>query len=829
MKDRFQRIREIRNLPSTSLRIIFLALLMLSAMGALAAKLWHEQVTDSRKWRDKIKTSSKVSVRIPSIRGDILDRNGWVLAENQASYGVDFYFPQMVESMKDTVKERNHEKIAEAQKAGRRVAKDELSELPLREEELTRDGMRKKVKIPDIVSIINTEVKPKLDALGLSEDDPAASLEYHSEDLEKHYLAREHVPYTFLENVKFSTVARISENDVGLPGVEVCIRPMRRYLYGAFGCHMLGYVGRPEDESKELDYYVQANGEKTGEKTFDYYKSDIVGRASIEKYCDEWLRGKPGKRVLERSAKGKIGAEIERIQPTPGNNVYLTIDARIQMIAEQTLREAGVGRAAVVVVDPNNGDILAMACVPSYDPNTFVEQLSAMNEDKTDPLLPRYVQCYPPGSTYKQVTALAILRSGISPNKSLTCTGGVRYGGRFMKCTSSHGSRDLSGAIMKSCNSYFYQMSNLIGGNGSPKDGFEQIEAIGQALGLGMISKLPITGEDPGVLPGPKYFTAKGLLSDLNSNGQLANTSIGQGKVEVSPLQMAMITATVANGGKSYYPRLVSRVVDNDRNDVRDENGELVVPIEPRLRANLLEMGLKASDIEIVRRGMWKVVNDPGGTGQRAKIKGVEVAGKTGTAQAYRLEKTVDENGKTKAEKKDDYRVWFTEFAPYKDPKYAICVMVESGGTKARGGSVAAPIATKIMRESLALIAFDKKDEGDAKFSPAFLNAVAGSFTTINEVKVSDDGSLTKIVADAFKEPPPGAPRADDDEHIERDENAPVDRRKRTEANVAAKKAADARGSMQPAAKPVRQPTWFERAILGRKPISPTTEQPRTR
>ena len=823
MKDRFQRIKEIRNLPSVSLRIISLALLMLSAMGALAAKLWHEQMTESEKWRKRIKTSSEVTVRIPSIRGDIRDRNGWPLVENEASYGVDFYFPQMVESMKDTVKGRNHEKIAEAQKAGRRVAKDELVELPLREEELTRDGMRKKVKIPDIVSIINTEVKPKLDALGLSEDDPAASLEYYSEDLEKHYLAREHVPYTFLENVKFSTVARISENDVGLPGVEVCVRPMRRYLYGAFGCHMLGYVGRPEDESKEPDY-LQANGEKT----FDYYKSDIVGRASIEKYCDKWLRGKPGKRVLERSAKGKIGAEVERIQPTPGNNVYLTIDARIQMIAEQTLREAGVGRAAAVVVDPNNGDILAMACVPSYDPNTFVEQLNAMNEDNTDPLLPRYVQCYPPGSTYKQVTALAILRSGISPYKTWNCTGGVKFG-KFMKCTGSHGPRDLWGAIMKSCNSYFYQMSNNIGGNGNPKDGFEQMEAVGQALGLGMTSGLPIDGEEPGVLPGPKYFASKGLLSEMDSGGHLANASIGQGKVEVSPLQMAMITATVANGGKSYYPRLVSRVVDNDRNDVRDENGELVVPIEPRLRANLLEMGLKASDIEVVRRGMSKVVNDPYGTGQKAKIKGIEVAGKTGTAQAYRLEKTVDENGRTKSEKKDDYRVWFTEFAPYKEPKYAICVMVESGGTKARGGSVAAPIATKIMRESLALIAFDKKNEGDEKFRPAFLGAVAGSFATINEVKVSDDGSLTKMVADAFKDQPPGAPRADDDEHIERDENAPIDRRKRTEANVTAKKAADARGSTQPSAKPVRQPTWFERAILGRKPNSPTTEQPRTR
>ena len=827
MKNRFQRIREIRNLPSASLRVIFFGLVMLSGMGALAAKLWKEQTAQHAKWVGKIKSVGKVIVRIPSNRGDILDRNGWVLAENRASYGVDFYLPEMVEAMKDTVKERNKEKLAKLHEEGKHLTKKEIEEtlekLPLREVDVARGEMMARVSIPHIVTIIKNEVQPKLYRLGL-DDDPAAKLDFNASILEKHYFAREHVPFAFLENVKFDTVAKISENDLGLAGVDPCMRPVRHYLYGAFACHMLGYVGNTKDEAEEADYYTTNDrGEK--KPAFDYYKADIVGQYGIEKHCDKWLRGKPGQRILERSAKGKTGAETGRIEPTPGNNVYLTIDARIQMSAEKALRESGVGRAAVVVVDPNNGDILAMACVPNYDANTFVEKLDELEQDETDPLTPRCTQSYPPGSTFKQITALAGLRGGISPTKTWSCTGGVTYGNRLMKCTGSHGSMNMSDGIMKSCNSYFYQMSNAIG-TGS-KDGFAQVEAVGQALGLGMKSGLPLDGETAGLLPGPKYFTSKGLLSEMDSGGQLANTSIGQGKVSVSPLQMAMITASVANGGKSYYPRLVSRVVDSERNDVRDENGELVVPVEPKLRANLLDIGLKASDIEILRKGMWRVVNDGGGTGQGAKIKGIEVAGKTGTAQVSRRLNERDAKGNWVTSK--DYHVWFTEFAPYKDTRFAICVMVESGGDKARGGSVAAPIATKVMREALALVALDKKEESDEKLRPALLTAVAGNFTPVSRVTMAADGTLSKIVADGFKDERPGAPRATDDEPMDHDENAPVLDRKRTEAAIAAKKAADARGTMKASDKPVRQPTWFERTVLGRKPISSPSEQPRTR
>jgi penicillin-binding protein 2 len=266
----------------------------------------------------------------------------------------------------------------------------------------------------------------------------------------------------------------------------------------------------------------------------------------------------------------------------------------------------------------------------------------------------------------------------------------------------------------------------------------------------------------------------------IESSGNIANTSIGQGMVQCSPLQIAMMSATVANGGTSYYPRLISRVVDSEGNDVRDADGNLSVPVEPRIRANLREFGLTPTQIEVVRRGMWKVVNDPGGTGSRAAIKGVEVAGKTGTAQFKREIKP--------GEFVKDNRVWFTCFAPYNQPKYAVCVMVE--GAKS-GGGVAAPIVQKILKESLAL---------EAGYDPkvTWLNPAQGSFDPIEQITLKDDGSLTKLVATAFQNTDQRPDARNEDTAVDNGD-AQVERRgARKEATGADVRAsADARGKVQ--------------------------------
>ncbi len=696
-----RRFLKLRMLSSTAIRVYVLGSFMLGMLGVLSAKLWHEQVTNSKKWSDRVRKSSSVTVRIPSVRGEIRDRNGITLVANRSSYCVDFYLPQMVE--------------------GYRELND--GKAPLVNYRTTRDGMQADVKVADIVEIVNDTVIQRFEDLQLARD-------YNAAQLERHYRTNDQVPYNYLEDADFNTVAKISENDLGVPGVEIALRPVRQYLYGSLASHILGYVGAPEDIDKLKDI-----------KDFTYYQPEVQGRSNIEKAYDQWLRGTPGRRILERSAKNKIGAELSREEPTPGANVYLSIDARIQTIVEQTLKQAGVGRAAVVVMDPQNGDILAMASVPNYDPNMFIPKISEedyarLNDDSTDPLVNRAIQAFAPGSTYKIVSALAGFLGGLKPNVTFSCAGGVTYGNKFMKCWiaekgGAHGPLNLTGAIKNSCNSYFYQWGN--------KAKLINYEKIGDALGLGTRSGLPLSGESPGTLPGPRWLAAQGQSALENSSGHIANTAIGQGAVTASPLQMATVCMTVANGGTSYYPRLVSRLVDASGEDVRDANGSLVVPVEPKVRANLREMGFSAGDIEAVRQGMWKVVNEPGGTGAKARIKGIEVAGKTGTAQFWRIIER-DARGRITKKEKDNH-VWFMCFAPYKNPKFAICVMIQ--GAKS-GGGVAAPVAHKILTESLAL---------DGGYSPQIVwrEPIHGHISQIAEINLKEDGSLGMLVASTFK------------------------------------------------------------------------------
>jgi penicillin-binding protein 2 len=764
-------------------RVLFLAVFMLLALGVLVQKLWHEQVERQQKWTDRVRKGSVVSVRNPSVRGQIHDRRGITLVANRSSYCVDFDLPEIVK--------------------GYRAAHNGMA--PTKDYWATIDQMPELVKVPDIVTILNEWVIPKFAKLELEKEDAAVRLDYNADQLERHFRTNERVPYQFLYNVSFETVAKLAENDFGVQGVDITVRPVREYIYGAMAAHLLGYVGKPEDINKERDI-----------KSFTYYQPDVVGRASLEQAFDRYLRGRPGKRVLERTPKGRVGKELEDqyVRPTPGAHVYMTLDARIQMIVENALRDAEVGRAAAVVVNPSNGDILAMASVPSYDPNIFIpaipeEEMTRFDEDETDPLLNRDIVGYVPGSTFKVVTALAGLASGISPTRPYHCSGGVQYGNKYMKChisPRSHGSLAMSDGLKKSCNCYFFQLANDIG-NGRSKTGLDYIERIGTAMGLGVRSDLPVSGEKAGLLPGPRWLNANGLASMIESSGNIANTSIGQGMVQTSPLQMAMVTATLANGGTSYYPRLVSRVVDSEGNDVRDADGNFAVPVEPKVRANLRDLGLTASQIEVVRKGMWRVVNEAGGTGSKAAVKGVEVAGKTGTAQFKR--ETSD------GEVVKDNRVWFMCFAPYNQPKYAICVMVE--GAKS-GGGVAAPIVQKILRESLAL---------EAGYEPtvAWLDPVKGNFDHIELVPVAEDGTLTKLVAGAFAgtDARPSA-RSDDEETSVDHGNEQVVKRDKTRDGPApdVRKAADARGRV--VSRPqggIRKPSFFERVFGPRQRPNP--------
>jgi len=641
-------------------RILFLAALVLVALAAIAVRLWFVQVKMVDYYRGRIQGSSEVTVRIPSVRGEIRDRNGIPLATNRPSYEVDFYLPDLVSGYK---KQYGQPPMVEFR------AKDS-------------NGMLHDRKEADIVQIVDKTIIPRLEELKVAEP-------YNSRRLRTHYRNNTLVPFAYREDLDFATFSKFAEKDLGLPGVQVNVRPVRKYLYNALGAHLLGYVGSAKDINELPDI-----------KDFNFYEPDIQGKTNIELYLDDALRGKPGKRILKKNPKNRLEGEKEVIQPKPGANVYLTIDARMEYITERALRS--VGRAAAVVVDPNTGQILAMASVPSYDPNKFIPAISArdwaeLKDADADPLTNRAISAFAPGSSYKITTALAGITRGLAKSV-FTCNGGVTYGNTYMRCWiqaehgGSHGPQTLTEAIKNSCDAFFYQYGNAAG--------IDAIDAVGKTLGLGEVSGIELTNEAPGILPSPEWL--KSSHNQRWSQGQTANTSIGQGYVLTTPLQMAMIAATVANGGISYQPSLVYQIQESDGMAVRRPE---------KIRGDLTKANKLSSDqVEIVRKGMWRVVNDSG-TGTRAKVPGVTVAGKTGTAQAW-------------TEGKKDDNAWFIAFAPYEHPKLALAVLVQGGKA---GGEVAAPIAAKIIEECLAL------ERGyDPQIRP--MDAAVGSFKEVDRV-----------------------------------------------------------------------------------------------
>jgi penicillin-binding protein 2 len=641
---------------SPLLRLQFLGFLMLLGLGALAARLWWVQVARGAEWTARIRGSSEATVRIPSIRGEIRDRNGVPLVQNRASYEVDFYLPEMVKGYRQR-----------------------YGQPPITDYRGTISGMPKDLKEPDIVKIVNGGIVPRLDDLDLARD-------YNASQLQKHYRTNTEVPYTYIKDIDFPTMAKFSEHDVGLPGVDIAIKPVRSYVYGAFAAHLLGYVGAPDDINKE------------DAKKYTFYQGDVDGKSNIEKLMDEYLRGKPGVRHLRRNAKGQIDNVLKEDPPQQGANVFLTLDARIQAIAEEALR--AVSRAGAVVVDPNNGNILAMVSVPSFDPNTFIPSIKAkdwkaLQKDEGDPLVNRAISALPPGSTFKLVTAFAGLRGTKNlANAKYGCFGGVSYGDHFFRCWVAekhytHGTIGLADALKVSCDSFFYQYGNAAG--------IQSIDVVGKLLGIGEESGLHLSGEQTGNMPGPEWMEIH-HPRERWSQAQTANVSIGQGYTLVSPLQLAMAYVAAANGGTCYYPRLVDKVLDQNDTPVVDEQGK-TVNFAPRIRADLRNE-VSPQDMELVRRGLWKVVNEDGGTGGRARLENVVVAGKTGTAQA--TDRGQEENV-----------AWFTCFAPFDHPKYVVAVMVQ--GASGHGGEVAGPIATRILERTLA------QDEGNFDMQVAWL------------------------------------------------------------------------------------------------------------
>jgi penicillin-binding protein 2 len=662
-------------------RLGVLALLIFAAIGMLLSRLWNVQVVNSDSARARSEEQTTVRARIAPARGAICDRNGVMLAENRPSFDIDFYLGDL------------RRDYAESHKGN-------VPRLQLRP---TKDG--KKRSEDDIVEIVRRSIEPIKDTLGLT-----APL--NEKEIREHFRTDPDLPYHYMSDLDFATVANFEERNLGVTGIRIAQNPAREYTYGAFAAHILGYVGKADNQNEHL--------------ASDGTPYETIGRHGIEAIMDAQLQGEPGSTIQRVSSQGyyiedkKLEATFQ--PPTMGSTLYLTIDARVQYIAETAMRHANVGRGAVVVMDPRNGDVLAMVSVPSYDPNKFIPNIpakdwDALNQDPTAPLYNRALHAYVPGSTYKILVALAGLKSGnCTVDTSFDCPGGIQIDDHFFKNSDSTaaGVMSLVHAICVSSDVYFYQYGI--------KAGIEAIDSMGKLAGFG--HKWGLLGdadEAAGILPGPEWMKEndKWLIKTHNidhwSRAQTANTSIGQGFVQNTPLQMATFLCAVANGGTVYQPRLYSRVVDY-KGDTKAE-----IPAGQVYST----LGVKPSDLKAVQEGMREVVAE--GTATLAQVPGVQIAGKTGTAQAW-----TKVNGETRR----DLKCWFYCYGPAGPTdvaRYVTCVVVE-GGTW--GGTTTAPIAQEIMSRLFAM------DKG-ATENIAFLQPAQGNFNGVGAVDTTTNINST--------------------------------------------------------------------------------------
>ena len=456
-------------------------------------------------------------------------------------------------------------------------------------------------------------------------------------------------PIRLKQGLSFTEVALIEARRSDFPGLIVEAEVSREYLYGDVGSHLIGYLGKL-NPSQSKDPALK-----------DIPPDTFIGQWGVELLFDKSLRGTLGKRVIEVDALGREIRLLQEKPPIKGKDITLSIDINLQEEAEKAFGEKA---GALVAIKPDTGEILGMVSKPSFDPNLFAKGISydkwiAITQDKKNPMLNRALQSqYPPGSVFKIVTAIAGLEEGvISPETRVDCRGGIDYGRWHFGCwrKQGHGVVSLHRAIVESCDVFFYEVGKRLG--------IDKIYDYATGLGLGRKTGIELGRERQGLIPNTNW-----KLENKKHPwylGETFNAAIGQGYVAVTPLQLAVMTSTIANGGNLYKPTLI-------------KDAQPIISGKAKVRPETLE---------IIKKGLSGVVNESGGTGWAAKSQIVSIAGKTGTAQVVAIKR----DSQSLPEKFRDH-AWFVAFAPVENPEIALSVFVEHGG---HGGGAAAAIAKR--------------------------------------------------------------------------------------------------------------------------------------
>ncbi|NVL90238.1 MAG: penicillin-binding protein 2 [Desulfobacterales bacterium] len=478
-------------------------------------------------------------------------------------------------------------------------------------------------------------------------------------------------PILLMRDVSRDAVAIIEAHRLDLPGIVITVEPTRHYIEDNRASHLLGYLS-------EI-----SRGELKSGSFPDNKMGDFIGKFGVEKALEPYFHGRRGKQHVEVNAFGLVTRILKTEEAIPGKNIYLTLDIKLQRKVEALL-SGKVGTA--IAMDPSNGHILAMASSPAYDPNAFAEGMTYelwnnLASDQFHPMENKAIQGqYPPGSTYKIVTAIAGLEEGvITEHTRLFCPGHYRYGNRTFRCwrRGGHGSMNIIDALAQSCDVFFYQVGEKLG--------VDRLARYANACGLGSPTGIDLDKEANGLVP-----TSVWKLNRMGipwQGGETLSVAIGQGFNLVTPVQMLSLISAVANGGIRYKPSVVGRVESPD--------GSLV---EKQLPVALGRFSASTKTLQLIMRGLVDAVNKTTGTGWIVRIPGVNVAGKTGTAQVVALEE--DDKGKPLESQPRHLRdhAWFIAFAPAEEPKIAVAVLIEHGG---HGSKAAGPVAREMIRTYL--------------------------------------------------------------------------------------------------------------------------------
>ena len=635
--------------PKYRFRLYLLTALVLAGCGTLLSRLYEFQIDRRAHFVANIPTTHNVEIYEPGVRGPITDRHGVVLARNRRSYELVFNLQDIYQNY-------------QAEQKALRDLQEENTEAP-ESIVIDDDNPERQASEEEIVRIIRESVVPRLESFGLTG-------QRFTDGISSHYETHGGlVPYVYRRDLTPEQFAKIAVRSNELPGVEIRVVPRRVYPYGTLAGHILGYVrqwAKGDEPPEELK-----------NKKNVHFEGAAYGVSGVELTTNEFLQGEGGKRVLVRNEQRKVIATDDYRPAREGAEVQLTIDARIQYIVENVLRK--IGRGAAVVMDPNTGEVLAMASVPNFNPNDFIpsithERFAEYNTNRADPLTNRALSNFMPGSTFKLPTAIAGASNG-RVGYVHNCLGYSTFGKKgdlTIRCwlKTGHGALGLSDSIQRSCNPYFMSLAGDLRSK-------VMVDTF-SLLGFGRKSGILLPYERPGLVPGSNVWKRKNPGASM-TRATLALLSIGQGESLASPLQVCSVAATIANGGRYYQPRIIHRVIGTS------PSGESFVLKEniPIVKADLLAEGMTPAQIETIRKGMWKAVNVKGGTATKVAMENIDIAAKTGTAQV------------SETNEKHTHNAWTTSFAPYSNPRYAVCVMVENGKS---GGAVAGVLTHYIYR-----------------------------------------------------------------------------------------------------------------------------------